>query len=95
MNSVFQSKEEKECFLCHTTRNIHDHHIFMGTANRVMSEQYGMKVWLCQEHHTGNTGVHFNRELDLKLKKMGQEYFEDHYGSREVFIKTFGRNYLY
>ena len=59
-----------------------------------MSEQYGMKVWLCQEHHTGNTGVHFNKELDLKLKRMGQEYFENHYGSREVFIRTFGRSYL-
>lgn len=32
--------------------------------------------------------------LDLKLKRMAQRYYENHYGSREDFIKEFGKNYL-
>jgi hypothetical protein len=41
-----------------------------------------------------NDGVHFNRELDLKFKRMAQEYFEEHYGTRAEFIIEFGKNYL-
>ena len=41
-----------------------------------------------------NDGVHFNRELDLKFKRMAQEYYESHYGTRTEFIIEFGRNYL-
>ena len=41
MNSVLQS--EKECFVCGTNLNLHSHHIFFGTANRKLSEKYGMK----------------------------------------------------
>lgn len=90
--SVIQS--EKECFVCGTTYNLHDHHIFFGTANRKQSEKYGMKVWLCQEHHTGSSGVHFNRDLDLHLKKLAQEKFEALYGANTRFIDVFGKNYL-
>lgn len=92
MKSVFQ--DEKHCILCKTTKNVQEHHIFMGTANRKQSEKYGLKVFLCQEHHTGNSGVHFNKEIDLRLKQLGQKYFEDHYGSREKFMQLFGRSYL-
>lgn len=89
--SIIQT--EKECYICRTTRNLHEHHIFYGTANRRMSEMYGMKVWLCQEHHTGQNGVHFDRQLDLQMKTMAQGVFEDQIGDRERFIETFGRSY--
>lgn len=93
MNSVLQS--EKECFVCGTNLNLHSHHIFFGTANRKLSEKYGMKVWLCGRHHNlSNEGVHFNNELDLALKQMAQTYFEEHYGGRETFMKVFGRSWL-
>lgn len=52
-----------------------------------------MKVWLCARHHTSDYGVHFNKELDLKLKRMGQKKFEEKH-TREEFIRLFGRNYL-
>lgn len=81
--------------MCETTYNLHDHHIIYGTSNRKKSEQYGLKVWLCAYHHNmSNEGVHFNKPLDMKLKRMAQEYFESHIGNREDFIKEFGRNYL-
>ena len=91
--SVIQS--EKECYVCGTTYNLHDHHIIYGYANRKLSEKYGLKVWLCAEHHNmGNQGVHFNKELDTHLKEKAQEYFESNYGTREEFMEIFGRSYL-
>ena len=51
-------------------------------------------VYLCVEHHTGNTGVHHNRELDLRLKRSCQRYYEKRIGMREEFIKEFRRSYL-
>lgn len=69
------------------------HHIFMGNPNRKNSEKYGLKVWLCKEHHTGNTGVHQDIKLDLALKRMAQREFEKKYG-RSEFMRVFGRNYL-
>ena len=93
MKSIIQS--EKECYVCGTTRCLHDHHIFFGKPNRKISEKFGLKVWLCIHHHTGsNEAVHNNRELDLHLKRLGQEHYEKVYGSREDFRETFGRNYL-
>lgn len=93
MKTVLQN--EKECFVCGTTFNLHDHHCIYGTSNRNKSEQYGLKVWLCAHHHNmSNEGVHFNKALDMKLKTMAQEYYESHYGTREEFIREFGRSYL-
>lgn len=93
MRSVFQ--KEKICHVCGTTRNIHEHHIFFGTANRKLSEKRGLKVYLCYYHHNGSRhGVHFNKELDKQLKQMGQKYYEEHYGTRNDFIKEFGKNHF-
>lgn len=93
MESVIQ--KNKECYICKTTIGLHSHHIFCGTSNRKLSEKYGMKVWLCGHHHNlSNEGVHFNRELDLRLKRIGQVHYEEIYGSREDFIRVFGKNYL-
>ena len=86
---------EKECLVCKTIYNLHSHHIFYGTSNRKKSEKYGLKVWLCARHHNmSNEGVHFNKVLDMKIKKMAQEFFETHYGTREDFRREFGKSYL-
>ena len=93
MESVIQT--EKQCYACGTTLNLHDHHIIYGTSNRKKSEKYGLKVWLCAYHHNmSNEGVHFNKSLDLALKTKAQTYYEKHYGSREDFIREFGRSWL-
>ena len=93
MKTVLQT--EKECFVCGTPFNLHDHHIFFGKPNRQLAERRGLKVWLCVQHHTSsNDAVHNNRVLDLSLKRMAQKYYEEHYGTREQFIQEFGRNYL-
>ena len=70
------------------------HHIFFGTANRKISDKYGLVVGLCYDHHRGKHGVHNgNRELDIKLKQIAQRTFTDMY-SEDQYFAIFGRNYL-
>ena len=95
MNSVLQSK--KECFFCKTTPNLHRHHVLYGSSNRKQAGKYGFTVYLCLNHHTnGGEAVHRNPNgpLDRDLKELAQKYWEENNGTREEFIKTFGRNYL-
>lgn len=91
MNSILQ--ENKVCWVCGVNYQLHSHHIFEGFANRKQSEKYDLKVWLCARHHNmSNEGVHFNKELELKLKRLAQKKFEETH-TREEFIKAFGRSY--
>lgn len=92
MKSIISN--ERQCFVCHTTFNLHRHHIIYGMANRKQSEKYGCWVYLCAYHHNmSNEGVHFNKELDIKLKRLAQQKFIETYPDLD-FIKEFGRNYL-
>lgn len=91
MESIIQI--HKECFMCHRTGDLHSHHIF-GGPNRKWSEKYGLKIWLCPEHHNmSDNGIHFNKALDLQIKQIAQREFEDTY-TREEFMRIFGKNYL-
>lgn len=93
MESIISN--EYECLVCGDIRMLHKHHIFYGTANRKQSEKYGCWCYLCDYHHnkSGN-GVHFNRSLDLNLKRHCQKKWEEIHGDREEFIRTFGKSYL-
>lgn len=91
MTSILQP--ERECWVCHTTRNLHLHHIYHG-PNRKVSDQNGFTVFLCFRHHNGSAfGVHFDAGLDQSLKRACQRKFEESH-SREEFMKLIGRNYL-
>ena len=100
MNSIIQTDEK--CYLCGGRiprgyfDGLEEHHVFFGTSNRERSEERGLKVWLCGEtcHRNGKKAVHKNRETDLLIKRHAQEVYEATYGSREDFIKEFGRSYL-
>lgn len=72
------------------------HHIFYGTANRKLSEKRGFIVPLHPRWHTeSNDAIHRgNKELDLKLKRLAQTYYEEHYGTRTDFIIEFGKSWL-
>lgn len=84
---------ERRCYVCGSTENLHKHHIFFG-ANRKWSEKYGCWVYLCAAHHNmSNKGVHNDRMLDLKLKAECQRAFEkDH--TREEFMRIFTKQWL-
>lgn len=94
MKSIMQ--KEKRCCICGTTNNLHEHHVIHGNANRKLSEKYGLKVWVCLEHHTGDNGVHNNAYLDDELKKRAEIKWllYDYDRSINDFIKIFGKNYL-
>ena len=93
MKSIISNK--KECFVCQTPFNLHKHHCLYGAGNRKLSEKYGLWIFLCARHHNmSDEGVHFNGQLDSEIKRMSQQKWEEIYGSREDFIKTFGKSYL-
>ena len=51
-------------------------------------------MWLRYDWHNGAPyGVHFNNDLDLRLKRECQEKFEETH-TRQEFIKLIGKNYL-
>lgn len=92
--SILQDK--KECYITGSTKNLHKHHIFEGTANRKLSERDGLWIWLRADwHNLSDYGVHFNKELDLKLKKIAQRKWQEYYHkTKEDFIKEYGKSYL-
>ena len=73
----------------------HRHEVFYG-SNRQKSIEYGLVVFLAPEmHNMSDRGVHFNREFDLMLKKIGQKTAMEHFGwDVGQFISIFGKNYL-
>lgn len=92
------------CYICerqgyYKPQILEEHHVFEG-ANRKKSEHYGLKVYLCRRHHTGDiTGdscaVHSPSKNDygVRLKQIAQRKFEETY-DHEVFMREFGRNWL-
>lgn len=99
MKSIMQT--EKRCWLCkkrheYGPNRLEEHHCFGGNPNRKLSEKYGLKVYLCGDtcHRNGPESAHRCGETMQQLHEAGQRAFEEHYGSREEFMRTFGRNYL-
>lgn len=87
---------EKQCYLCGNTIGLDCHHIFGGNPNRANSEKYGLKVWLCNNFTTNHchSNIHKGGQLMDYLHRDGQKRFEEIHGSRDEFIKIFGRSYL-
>lgn len=84
----------EHCIFCHNP-NVEIHHVFFGSANRSISDRYKLVVPLCNKHHTGSKDCpHQNRIIDLSMKSWGQAVYEKEIGTRDQFIKEFGRNYL-
>lgn len=101
MKSVIQNKEAGQCYLCrlldrdYSIKPIREeHHVMGGTANRRLSEKYGLKVYLCLNHHRfGPKAVHKNAEVAELLHKEAQKAFLWIYPNLD-FRKIFGKNYL-
>ncbi len=98
--SILHNKQDGTCYLCmllnqdYARRTTQEHHVIFGTANRKLSERYGLKVYLCLQHHeVGPAAVHNNHENALLLQQKAQEAFEKMY-SRSQWMLVFGRNYI-
>lgn len=94
--SIMQDK--KECYECRRIfdiskqSNLECHHVIGGYGKRNLSEKYGLKVYLCRYHHTGNGGVHKDKEFTQRLHIKAQEAFEKNYPDLD-FLKIFGKRY--
>lgn len=98
MKSILQEKDGR-CYLCmalhrdHRWKVTQEHHVIFGTANRRLSEKYGLKVYLCLEHHEeGPEAVHKNAELARMLKVRAQRAFGIRFPYLD-WMKIFGKNY--
>lgn len=70
------------------------HHIF-GGSRKWLSEKYGYIAPLRPDLHPN--GVHAGKDakkIDLALKQMAQTHYENNHGTREDFIREFGKSYL-
>ena len=86
----------KECYFCGSQSGLESHHVYNGNPNRTLSEKYGLKVWMCREHHNEPpNGVHFNASTNHWLKATVQRKAMEHYGwSADTFRCIFGKNYI-
>lgn len=81
------------CFFCDRPTE-HIHEVYFGTANRQISIKNGFCVGLCNEHHNmSKNSVHQNRAMDLELKMLYQEKYEETH-TRDDFRKLIGKSYL-
>jgi len=90
--SVF-TDDMDHCMLTGTTP-VERHHIF-GGSNKARSEKYGFIAPLRPDLHPN--GVFAGKDaktVDTMLKMMSQNYYEENIGTREEFIKEFGKSYL-
>ena len=86
-------QDDKRCWFCGSRVGLESHHIMAGTANRKLSEKYGLKVWLSNRHHTGTEGAQYDPEMNRQLKQDAQYAFERMY-SHQLWMEVFGKNYL-
>lgn len=87
--------DDTVCLVCGTPLHLHKHHVYGGRGRRELSERYGCWCYLCAYHHNMSShGIHYDPALDLRVKAECQRRWEKRFGSREDFIRTFGKSYL-
>lgn len=98
MRKSIVQNDEKTCFLC--GRNgardrLEKHHIF-GGANRKLSDEDGLFIWICGDrcHRNGRLSAHKSAVTATLLHEIGQKAWEKAYGSRAEFAKRYGKNFL-
>ena len=82
---------ERRCHICGSTDNLHKHHVIYGWANRKLSDEDGLWLYLCMECHMNlhDYGIH-NRDLQIEA----EEKWIQTYGTEEEFRKRYGKSYF-
>lgn len=100
MAKSIMQQDKCYCYLCgllhgdYSEKYTEEHHVIFGSANRKLSEKYGLKIYLCPEHHrTSIEAVHVNSEIAAVTKEHAQRRFEQHYKDLD-WMQIFGRNYI-
>lgn len=93
--SIF-TNDMDTCYKTGYTVGIERHHIFEGRQGfKKKSEEYGFIVPLYKGIHPNGAFLEDPQwmRLDHELKKACQEYYLEHYGTREDWYREFGRFY--
>lgn len=90
------------CIIC-GTRRTDMHHALGGNTKRHLSDEDGLLLPLCHEHHLGNMSVHKNKEMMVMSKIIGQLSWEKECVAkngvtesvaREEFRRRYGESFL-
>lgn len=100
MAKSIMHQKDGTCYLCMVLNGDYDdhktteeHHAVFGNANRCRAEHFGLKVYLCPDHHrTGKDAVHRNYKTARLLQEKAQRRFEQVYPELD-WMAEFGRNY--
>ena len=100
MAKSIMHEKDGSCYLCmrlnldyDTHKTTEEHHVVFGVQNRTKAEHYGLKVYLCHEHHTeGKYAVHKNYKIARMLQNEAQMRFEAVHPELD-WMSVFGRNY--
>lgn len=66
------------CEICGSGRMVELHHIIFGQGKRKQCERAETVIMLCYEHHRHpKAGVHFNRKLNMDLKRLASERLQE------------------
>lgn len=79
-----------KCFECGSP-GVEEHHCIAGNGRRKVCDRYHLTVPLCRKCHEE---IHRNRGMYIHYAQEAQNWYEHHIGSREDFIKDFGRSYI-
>jgi len=88
MESILQ--KEKRCFICGRTGPLDEHHCLSGTSNRDLSTEDGLTIYLCRKCHK----LHDTGKFEKEIKGFAQRKWEETQGTREEFIKRYGKSWL-
>ena len=69
------------------------HHIFAGVANRRISEEHGLWVYLCHNCHTGTDGAQYDNDKNRWLKQAAQMAFEQTH-THDEWMRLIRKNYI-
>lgn len=84
------------CFFCGKPAEC-EHHLLFGNGIRELADEDGLTIPMCHKHH--NMGslterIHGNSMAEYLSKALGQAIYERKIGTREQFMKRYGKNYL-
>lgn len=93
--SIVVNPDIMQCAVCCKTYELQWHHIIHGTANRALSDRYGLTCWLCMSCHKllHSSRSPYWREVDAQLKATAQRQFENRYG-HDKWMEIFKKNYI-
>lgn len=94
-NSIVTINTES-CYICGRYAEA-EHHLIFGSSQRELCEDDGIKIPICNCCH--NMGeityrIHDNPEAERLSKIFGQLIYEREIGTRESFIKRYGKSYM-